>query len=196
MEGKFIVFEGANGVGKSTVIERVSSFLVENGRHVFCSKEPSDTELGLLVREYAETLSGKPLACLVAADRISNMDNVVNPKVNEGFIVLSDRGILSAYVYNKIDGVDFDYTKNLYQDMRYPDIIIMLRPSEETRITRLKSRSELTRYERENFELENRLYEDGTDYLSSLGVNTIVISSDSEVEETVDDVLSSIEPFL
>lgn len=68
MKGHFIAFEGANGVGKSTIIKKIYDRLCFEGREIVLTKEPSNTKMGLLSREIANEIAGKSLACLVASD--------------------------------------------------------------------------------------------------------------------------------
>ena len=68
MRGCFIAFEGANGVGKSTIINNIYHKLLIENVEVFLTKEPSESEMGLLSRKVADRIEGKSLACLVASD--------------------------------------------------------------------------------------------------------------------------------
>lgn len=70
------------------------------GREIVLTKEPSNTKMGLLSREIANEIAGKSLACLVASDRFYHVENIILPEINKGKIVLSDRNILSAFVFN------------------------------------------------------------------------------------------------
>jgi thymidylate kinase len=54
----------------------------------------------------------------------------------------------SAYVYNRLDGIPFDYTHSIYEGMWFPDVVFLLSASPEIVFERLHKRSELTKHEK------------------------------------------------
>lgn len=125
MNGKYIAFEGVNGVGKSTILNAVVEELTKKSYDLVVTKEPTNTVLGNFVRQEQNVLAGKALACLAAADRINHINQTIEPALENGQIVISDRCIFSAYLYNKMDNVSFDYTSSLYEGIRNPDAIFL-----------------------------------------------------------------------
>jgi dTMP kinase len=107
--GLFVAFDGPNGVGKSTLIQCVSSALAGNGFEVFATKEPTDSQLGHFVRKISEHLDGESLACLVAADRYHHLKEVVIPQLVAGKIVITDRYVLSSLILQCMDNVTTDF---------------------------------------------------------------------------------------
>ena len=110
------IFIGPNGVGKSATIERLKNILETQGKSVYTTKEPTETNLGQFVRNYAESNVGIELACLVAADRYSHLINEILPQLQKGKIVITDRYFLSSLILQRMDNVDLDYAKE-YQNM-------------------------------------------------------------------------------
>ena len=191
MKGYFLAFEGVNGAGKTTIIKDVANRLKEENYDVFTTYEPTETNLGKFARKNEEDLHGIPLACLMAADRYHHAQTVITEKLKEEKVVLCDRYILSGYVYNRLDGVDYDYTDQLYRHILKPDLIIVLQASISLVEKRLKNRKQLTRYEKIGFEEEHRIYKESLDYLRQKGLNIIEIEVDED-EQTVLNILELI----
>ena len=93
--GKFIVFEGLDGSGQSTQTELLRDFLIEKGYEVIQTKEP--TQESKASQEIRETLDKKikikpmRLQELFTQDRKEHLDNLINPALKEGKMVISDR---------------------------------------------------------------------------------------------------------
>lgn len=102
--GRFIVFEGIDGAGKTTQIEFLKKRLVERGFHVTCSAEPTPTALGGLIRDaLSETFPRTPdeLAAMFLADRVAHNSgpNGISALLKAGDIVISDRYYYSSFAY-------------------------------------------------------------------------------------------------
>ena len=155
------------------------------GREIVLIKEPSNTKMGLLSREIANEIAGKSLACLVASDRFYHVENIILPEINKGKIVLSDRNILSAFVFNKMDGISFEYTERLYEGITYPKVIILLYASPRIVYERLKKRDELTRYEKVRIGYEQEVINESVRYLRKRNIEIYEVSTEvSEIETT------------
>jgi len=106
MKGKFIVFEGNDGSGKSTQILKVEKYLKEKGYKVVTTREPGGTEVGYRIRKLlldpAYKMDGLTEALLLAADRNEHVKNVLIPALEDGYVVICDRYILSSIVYQGI----------------------------------------------------------------------------------------------
>lgn len=196
MKGCFIAFEGANGVGKSTVIDKVYNKLLYEKVDVFKTKEPSGSKIGLLSREIADEISGKALACLVAADRFLHVEKVIMPEIQNGKIVLCDRNILSAYVFNKMDDISFEYTEMLYDGLPYPDIIILFDASPHVVHNRLMQRNDLTRYEKEKIGFEQEVINESVNFLMSKNIKIFKVSTEKSEEETVAETYNIISQYI
>jgi dTMP kinase len=101
--GMFVVFEGGEGAGKSTQLQRLASVLTTEGYDVVVTREPGATPEGRKVRELlldpASTLSPRAEALLYAADRAQHVAHVVLPSLARGAVVLSDRYVDSSLAY-------------------------------------------------------------------------------------------------
>lgn len=102
-EGVFITFEGGDGSGKSTQIERVREWFAARGRSVLVTREPGGTELGVdirrLVQNGPEDVDPRTEALLYAADRAYHVATVVAPALARDEVVLGDRYIDSSLAY-------------------------------------------------------------------------------------------------
>ena len=102
--GKFITFEGLDGCGKSTQLERLAAALRADGFAVVVTREPGGTETGEKVRRLlldTATAGLSPYAelALMFASRAQHIKEVIQPAMTEGKIVLCDRFTDSTEAY-------------------------------------------------------------------------------------------------
>ena len=102
--GLFVVFEGGDGVGKSTQVERLCATLAEAGHEVVRTFEPGDSVLGARIRRLVldpETgdLAPRAEALLYAADKAQHLHDVVRPALRRGAVVVCDRYVDSMLAY-------------------------------------------------------------------------------------------------
>ncbi|MBZ5532020.1 MAG: dTMP kinase [Acidobacteriia bacterium] len=102
--GKFITFEGLDGVGKSTQLENLARWLREQGVDVLTTREPGGTPLGEKLRQVllsSRTQGLSPLAelALMFADRAQHIDEFIVPALTRGQWVLCDRFTDSSEAY-------------------------------------------------------------------------------------------------
>ena len=106
MAGVFITFEGIEGSGKSTQVERAARFLRGRGLDPLVTREPGGTALGRMIREAllvpaegARARSPLTEALLMVADRHEHVAGVIAPALEAGRIVLCDRHADSTLAY-------------------------------------------------------------------------------------------------
>ena len=104
MRGLFITFEGVEGSGKSTQLERLRERLARAGHTVVVTREPGGTALGgalrrLLLEPTAEPPAPTTELFLYLADRAENVARIVRPALDRGDIVLGDRHADATLVY-------------------------------------------------------------------------------------------------
>ncbi|MGL4875775.1 MAG: dTMP kinase [Clostridium sp.] len=103
-KGLFVVFEGGEGSGKSTMIDMVYEWLKEIGHDCIKTREPGGIKISEKIREIIldkenTTMDGKTEALLYAAARRQHLVEKVKPALNEGRIVLCDRFVDSSLAY-------------------------------------------------------------------------------------------------
>ena len=120
----YIVFEGIDGAGKSTQIQMLKEWLEDNGFKVETLVEPTDSEVGKLIRKLLQRPDAtterlqKTLALLFAADRMLIMDRLED----ESKIVISDRSFISSLAYQ--DPAEWVEVLNRYA--KKPDLLLLL----------------------------------------------------------------------
>ena len=101
--GRLIVFEGAEGVGKSTQLRRLATWLESGGRVVHALREPGGTPLGDEIRRLLldpnSVVAPRAEALLFMASRAQLVEALVRPALAAGHVVLLDRFFLSTYAY-------------------------------------------------------------------------------------------------
>jgi dTMP kinase len=102
--GLFIVFEGGDGVGKTTQVELCCRWLDEQGYEVVRTFEPGDSAVGAAVRRIVldpatGEISPRAEALLYAADKAQHLHEVVRPALARGAVVVCDRYVDSMLAY-------------------------------------------------------------------------------------------------
>jgi dTMP kinase len=92
----FITFEGIEGSGKSLQIARAKAYLQQKGIHCLVTREPGGTDFGLALRQVLLRADGcrrEPWSelLLYLADRYQHLKEAIEPALQRGFVVLSDR---------------------------------------------------------------------------------------------------------
>ena len=139
LSGKLIVLEGTDGVGRSTQIKKLRNWLEEEGYAV------SDTGLtrseltasGLEAAKSGHTLGPITMSLFYAADFADRLENQIIPALQAGFVVLSDRYFYSVAARDSIRGIDSDWAKKLYGIALKPDLILYMKASVPSLVTRL-----------------------------------------------------------
>lgn len=157
--GKFIVFEGIDGAGKTTQINLLANYLREQGRSVYCTAEPTETVSGGLLRD---ALSGATrrticeMAAMFVFDRINHNVNPVNgiqKMLADGFDVICDRYYYSSLAYQG-SGTDPEWVGNMNlncPEIMRPDVCIFLDLTPEQSMARI-NRNRATQEIYENVE--------------------------------------------
>ena len=150
----FIVLDGIDGSGTTTHSNLLKGFLETKGLKVHLTKEPSDSEIGLLVRKYLKNKEIPPItdALLFAADRSLHFFGEIKEKLNHGFIVISDRYIESSIIYQSLqsDFISIEWVKNINKFVGKPDLTIILDIDPKISLAR-KTQQELEKFEDTSF---------------------------------------------
>ena len=157
--GKFITFEGGEGVGKSTQAKRLAERIKRNDIPVIVTREPGGTPVGEDVRGLI--LKDRPKdpvteLLLFAAARAEHMTSVIRPALDEGTWVISDRFIDSTRVYQgKLYGLEPEFISLLERYTvapDFPDLTLILDLPANAGVERAQSRGTLSRYDAERIE--------------------------------------------
>ena len=137
--GRFIVFEGGEGAGKSTQVRRLAAALEAYGRAVLVTREPGATPVGRQIRslvlDHTSAEDGPPLtpraeALLYAADRAHHVATVIDPALKRGTVVISDRYIDSSLAYQGAGRTlpldEIRWLSRWATDGLRPDLVVLL----------------------------------------------------------------------
>lgn len=102
--GVFIVFEGGDGVGKTTQVDLLCAWLANAGHEVLKTFEPGDSTVGAMIRRIVldpatGEMSPRAEALLYAADKAQHIFSVVRPALQRGAVVVCDRYVDSMLAY-------------------------------------------------------------------------------------------------
>lgn len=132
--GLFVSFEGIDGAGKSTHIEGLARLFTQQGRRVTLTREPGGTPLAETLRTLVLNEAMDPLteALLVFAARRDHLQQVIEPALARGDVVLCDRFTDATFAYQG-GGRGFDTTvlsqlerwvQQSPQGLREPDVTL------------------------------------------------------------------------
>ena len=169
--GRFISFEGVDGSGKTTQLERLTARLRAAGRDPILAQEPGGTRVGLEIRRLlldkaSADLRPIPELLLYFASRAQNIAEVIAPALSQGRIVLADRFTDATVAYQ---GYGRELGESVVRDLERiacgsvrPDrtLWLDLDPREGVRrALAAKSGEEVdeTRFERENLTFYERV---------------------------------------
>lgn len=102
--GVFVVFEGGDGVGKTTQVDLLCEWLVDAGHEVVKTFEPGDSTVGAMIRQIVldpatGEMSPRAEALLYAADKAQHVYSLVRPALQRGAVVVCDRYVDSMLAY-------------------------------------------------------------------------------------------------
>jgi dTMP kinase len=102
--GAFVVFEGGDGVGKTTQVDLLCAWLTRHGYEVVRTFEPGDSAVGASIRRIVldpatGEMSPRAEALLYAADKAQHLYAVVEPALRRGAVVVCDRYVDSMLAY-------------------------------------------------------------------------------------------------
>ena len=150
MNGKLITFEGIEGCGKSTQINKLSENLKKIGKDIIVLREPGGTIIGEKIREILQDPSNSnkinPITelLLFSAARSELTNSVIKPAMNSGKIVICDRYFDSTYAYQgkgrSINLSTIEELKRISVDLIEPDLTIILDVNERIGLERARNR--------------------------------------------------------
>jgi dTMP kinase len=189
--GLLIAIEGIDGSGKSTLAKSLASFFSQTKTPTLLTKEPGGTPLGLLLRHAIHEKKGAicPRAefLLFAADRAQHMEYIIEPHLQQGYIVISDRMGDSSLVYQGYGrGLDRDMIKSINEWAMKgikPDITIHVKVDVDIAMQRIIARQEkITSIEQEARDFFARL-STGFDQLYAHRTDVISIDGNQPVHD-------------
>ena len=193
-KGLFITFEGADGCGKTTQLNLLADFLSAKGLDVVITREPGSKGLGQNIRELLLHYDGDvaPMceAFLFLADRAQHIEQLINPAVSDGKIVLCDRHTDSTIAYqgygrNK-DIDQLNYLNDIATNGRKPDLTFLFDVSTEVAMKRVGD--EKDRMESAGIEFHKKVREGYLQLAKQEPARIRVINADHSIDEVFEQV--------
>lgn len=147
----FIVIEGIDGSGTSTQVAALAAAFKAKGRKVQETFEPTSGPIGAVLREMlggrvhltgTEAGDRRLFAMLFAADRLHHIfrsGDGIKAQINRGIDVICARYVLSSFAYEGDDAAEASLVRTLNDRFPTPDLVLFLRCSVETALTRIKA---------------------------------------------------------
>ena len=183
----YIVFEGIDGAGKSTQINLLKDWLEQNGFDVETVVEPTDSEVGKLIRKILQRQDAttdriqKTLGLLFAADRMLIMD-----KLNDDSkVILSDRSFISSLAYQE----PADWIEQINKYAKEPDLVLLLDVDVKTSVNRCSKEDEF-----ENEEFLSNVKANYLDLISNF--NHEIIDASTGVSKVSTDIKKAVAPYM
>ena len=183
----YIVFEGIDGAGKSTQIQLLKEWLEANGLCVETLVEPTDSEVGKLIRKILQRPDAtddnvqKTLGLLFAADRMLIMDKLND----ESKVIISDRSFISSLAYQE----PADWISVLNRYAKKPDLLLLLDLDVKKSVSRTDGE--------DTFENEEFLTGVRENYLKlAENYNCEIINANNGVNKVSADIKKAVAPYL
>lgn len=211
-KGFYIAFEGIDGVGKTTQANILKSHLEKMGKSVAVTKEPTDKPpVGNLIHDFIKgeiKIPAVAIQYLFAADREIHQKEFIEPALEKGDIVVSDRSFWSSIAYGILDKKE-DFSKlsnkdvllvsesilSMYHQFIVPDITFYIKAKPETAFARLSAMGRKTEYYETLEKLQN--ISAGYDWLSEkFPEEIVVVDGEVPVEKVSSEILKKVEEKL
>lgn len=203
-KGYFIVLEGPDGSGKSTISEIICEKLKEEGFSVVHTREPGGIEIAEEIRNVIlnpknTSMDARTEALLYAASRRQHLVEKVVPAVNEGKIVICERFVYSSLAYQGYGrGLGFDDILKINDfaiGEHYPDMTIYLDINEEEGLKRIENRAFKDRLDNESVNFHHLVNEGYKEVLRRFK-DTKVVDATLSIEEVVNKCLELINELI
>ncbi|MCT1538516.1 MULTISPECIES: dTMP kinase [Lysinibacillus] len=203
MTGKWITFEGIGGSGKTTQINLLYKYLKNQTCDVILTKEPGGTAIGEILREilvnnFELKLESLSELFLFEADRHETVKKVVNPNIELGKLVLSDRGIDGSVAYQgfgrKLEIEVIHYLTSLATEDKAPDLTILIDINPEIAHQRIINRNNVNidKFDLEKIQFQTNV-RNGFLYMAKQNPKRIIIVDGSlsveELHQTIVDIV-------
>ena len=188
----FITLEGPEGSGKTTQAQRLYRFLCDSGRQAMLMREPGGTALGDKLREIVMFSGDVPISSraevlLFAAARAQLVEEVLLPRIREGFIVVCDRYADSTLAYQGYGrGIDRSRLRSVIDFATgglTPDLTFLFDVPVEIGLSRNRSgQLSADRFEQEDLDFHSRVRQGYLDMARAEAQRWVVINATLPVD--------------
>ena len=204
MHGKFITIEGTEGVGKTTNIEFIQTWLNQQQVDFVTTREPGGTPLAEQIRELLltprdEKVCNSAELLLMFAGRAQHLDQVIVPAIQSGLCVVCDRFTDATYAYQGfgrgMDSTLIAHLERLVQAELRPDLTLILDIPVEIGLQRASQRSAPDRFEREQTEFFERVRQGYLSIAANEPERCVVIDASQPLEDVQRDITAALKSF-
>ena len=204
MVAKFITVEGTEGVGKTTNINFIKSWLRQKEVKFVATREPGGTPLAeeirdLLLKPRDELVVSSAELLLMFAGRAQHLNKVILPALQADTWVLCDRFTDATYAYQgfgrQMSSELIVQLENIVQEDIRPDLTLLLDIPVEIGLERANDRGDPDRFEQEQQDFFNRVR---AGYLSLANENSdryVVIDASQELQGVQTDIALALDTF-
>lgn len=188
MAGKFIVFEGVDGSGKSTQINLTSKWLVQSlGKTVLQTKEPYSDRIRELI--LSQPIGQTAELFLYAADRAEHVEKIIKPALDNDIYVLCDRFSYSSIAYQGYGrGINTElihYLNYVCTNSITVDITLWLNIDIDTALKRVKKNPDRIEEEpREFFQRIHTAYATNPE-MTSINANLDILNIQTQIQKAL-----------
>ena len=195
--GRFVTFEGIDGSGKSTQAKMLANTLRDNGQMVTLTREPGGSvgaeEIRKLVLEGdPDRWSAETEILLFTAARRDHLEKTINPALEQGHFVISDRFADSTRMYQGISRGDLrPVVDQLHALMigREPDLTFIIDMDPEIGLSRALAREGTEeRFETFGADLQRKMREGFLELAREFSSRCVVIDGNRDIEAVAADV--------
>lgn len=205
MDGKFIVFEGPDGSGKTTIIKQVKTLLENKDYDISYYREPGGTKISEKIRSIIidndnSMMDAKTEALLFASSRAQLVAEKIIPDLKARKIVICDRFVMSSLLYQGLGrSLGIDNVK-LINDFATgglkPDLTLFFNIDYKTALERKRANFSPDRLENEDFSFHKTIF-DGYLKMADLYKDEIVkVDARKSIEDLTEDVINIIYTLL
>lgn len=204
-KGLFITLEGPDGSGKSTVAKLLHDHIKNSGVLTELTREPGGTKISEDIREILlnndnHNMTAKTETLLYAAARSQHAEEKIQPLLDKGYIVLSDRYVLSSLAYQGHSrGLGIDTVMEINEfamGETYPDLVLFFDVNPEIALSRKYINREGDRLENEGEAFHNKTYEGYEKAIEKYPKNIKLIDANGTIEETLANCIKAIDEFV
>ena len=198
-KGFFITFEGIDGSGKSTQIQKLAKFLEDNGFDIIITREPGGSVGGeeirnLLLQGEVDRWSAETEILLFTAARRDHLERIILPALQGGKIVICDRFTDSTRMYQGMRGPKLrDLVDKLTKEVINcdPDLTIIIDIDPEISLERAKSRNTAEeRFEDFGVDLQKKMRRGFLDLSREFSSRMEVVNGQQSVDELAKEIAS------
>ncbi|MCK6439323.1 MAG: dTMP kinase [Planctomycetes bacterium] len=193
-KGKYIVVEGIDGTGKSTLIAGLKRELEKRGASVVTLVEPTKGPWGQKIRKHlgdkARELSGEQWLDLFENDRRENMEQYVRPALASGKCVIQDRSFYSTAAYQGAQGIDMETILKRNRSFAVePDMVLILDLDPAEAIERIRTKRTM---QTDAFEQVDYLEKVRANFRAFMGKNIAHIDASEPQEKVLEAALEAL----